>query len=182
EGTTDLAGGQLNAVQAAAGDPAALESLYQSAHATGGASGFVAAIESAYAETPENLLYGAWHYRLLSAPAAAMRAPSAGAMYRETGERAGWQWRVAIPLSILLGFLFWILSSPGFTLKDGQIPAFVLLAPPLAAAFLIGFLAFGERTPIVRAAVFIALLIALTVYANVISPLNGAGYEDAALN
>jgi hypothetical protein len=178
EGMTNLDGGQLGAVQAAASDPARLETLYQNAHASGAAQGFAAAIESAYAEEPENMLYGAWHFRLLSAPAAEL--PAAPPFDGQASERTLRQWQVAIPLSILLGFLFWILSSPGFMLSDGSIPAFVILAPPLAAAFLIGFLAFGDRTRVVRAAVFIVVLIALTVYANVISPLNGAGYADAA--
>ena len=74
-GAPNLTGGQLSAVQAAAGDPARLETLYQSARASGAAQGFAAAIESAYAEEPANALYGAWHYRLLSAPAA--EAPAA---------------------------------------------------------------------------------------------------------
>jgi hypothetical protein len=178
EGATNLTGGQLIAVQAAASDPARLETLYQSARASGAAQGFAAAIESAYAEEPANLLYSAWHYRLLSAPAA--EAPATSPSDGQASDRALRQWQVAIPLSILLGFLFWILSAPGLTLSVGNTPAFVLIAPPLAAAFLIGFLAFGERTRLVRAAIFIALLIALTVYANVISPLNGAGYADAA--
>jgi hypothetical protein len=180
EGATDSAGGELSAVQAAAGDPAALESLYQRARATGAARPFVAAIETAYAAAPENVLFGAWHYRMLEA--STTETPATATPDGQTSERAGRQWRVAIPLSILLGFLFWILSTPGFTLGTGNISAFVLLAPPLAAAFLIGFLAFGAPEHAVRAAIFIALLVALTVYANVISPLNGAGYADAALN
>jgi hypothetical protein len=176
ESVTNLNGGQRGAVQAAASDPARLETLYQSARASGATQGFAAAIESAYAEEPANVLYGAWHYRLLSTAAAPAAPPADG----QASDRAPRQWQVAIPLSILLGFLFWFLSSPGFTLRDGSIPAFVILAPPLAAAFLIGFLAFGERTRVVRSVIFIALLIALTVYATVISPLNGVAYANAA--
>src|SRR5262245_14850264 len=128
EGMTNLDGGQLGAVQAAASDPARLETLYQNANTSGAAQGFAAAIESAYAEKPENVLYGAWHFRLLSAPTA--EAPAAAPSDSQAGDRALRQWQVAIPLSILLGFLFWILSSPGFALRDGDIPAFVILAPP----------------------------------------------------
>ena len=181
EGVTNLAGGQLSAVQAAAGDPAGLETLYQSALATGVAPGFSAAIESAYAVEPGNLLYGAWHYRLLRAPIAEGPA-TAAAPDGQASERTVWQWRVAIPSSILLGFIFWLLSAPDLTLGAGNIPAFILIAPPLAAAFLIGFLAVGARAHYVRAAVLIAVLVAVTVYANVISPLNGVGYTNAALN
>src|SRR5215813_4515673 len=85
EGVTNLDGGQLGAVQAAATDPARLETLYQSARASGAAQGFVAAIESAYAGEPANLLYGAWHFRLLSAPAA--EAPAAPASDEQASDR-----------------------------------------------------------------------------------------------
>jgi hypothetical protein len=178
EGVTNLDGDQLDAVQAAAGDPARLETLYQSARATGAAQGFAAAIESAYAEEPANMLYSAWHYRLLSAPAA--ETPAAATSDGPASERAVWQWRVAIPMSILLGFIFWILSAPGLTLTGGEIPAFVLIAPPLAAAFLIGFLAVGARAHYVRAALLIAALVALTVYVEIIGSLNIAGSADLA--
>jgi hypothetical protein len=178
EGATNLAGGQLSAVQAAAGDPARLETLYQSACASGAAQGFAAAIESAWAEEPANLLYGAWHYRLLSAPVA--ETPAAATSDGQASERTVWQWRVAIPLSILLGFIFWILSAPGLTLSVEQTPAFVLIAPPLAAAFLIGFLAVGARAHYMRAALLIAALVALTVYVEVVGSLNIAGSADLA--
>ncbi|HEY7021901.1 MAG TPA: hypothetical protein VH349_12355 [Ktedonobacterales bacterium] len=177
EGATNLTGGQLSAVQAAAGDPARLETLYQSARASGAAQGFAAAIESARAEEPANLLYGAWHYRLLSAPVAETPAATSDG---QVSERTVWQWRVAIPLSILLGFIFWILSAPGLTLSVEQTPAFVLIAPPLAAAFLIGFLAVGARAHYMRAALLIAALVALTVYVEVVGSLNIAGSADLA--
>jgi hypothetical protein len=178
EGATNLTGGQLSAIQAAASDPARLETLYRSAHATGAAQGFAAAIESAWAEEPANLLYGAWHYRLLSAPVA--ETPTAATPDGQASERTVWQWRVAIPLSILLGFIFWILSAPGLTLSVEQTPAFVLIAPPLAAAFLIGFLAVGARAHYVRAALLIAALVALTAYVEVVGSLKIAGSADLA--
>ena len=178
EGATNLTGGQLSAVEAAAGDPARLETLYQSARASGAAQGFAAAIESAYAEEPANVLYGAWHYRLLGALAA--ETPAAATSDGQTSERTVWQWRVAIPLSILLGFVFWVLSAPGLTLSVEQTPAFVLIAPPLAAAFLIGFLAVGARAHYVRAGLLIVALVALTVYVEVVGSLNIAGSADLA--
>src|SRR5512146_22523 len=114
-GAKDLAGGQVSAVRAAAGDPAGLETLYQRARATEAADGFAAAIESVYAETPGNLLFGAWHYRLLQpATSAAQSATSDGHAHG----RAVRQWRVAIPMSVLLGLAFWILSAPDFTLPN----------------------------------------------------------------
>jgi hypothetical protein len=177
-GATQLEGGQLGAIRAAAGDPAALESQYQRARAAGSASGFAAAMAAAYAEAPENLLFGAWHYRLLQPPPAT-EAPPAAPADGQASERSARQWRLVIPLSVLLGLAFWILSAPGLALGDGRVPAFLLLAPPLAAAFLIGFLAFGARAHYVRAAILIALLVALAMYATLVTPLHG-GYADAA--
>jgi hypothetical protein len=175
EGATDLAGGQVSAVRAAAGDPAGLETLYQRARATGAAAGFAAAIESVYAETPGNLLFGAWHYRLLqSATSAAQPATSDGHVH----ERAVWQWRVAIPMSVLLGLAFWILSASDFTLPNGDTPLFVLLAPSVTAALLIAFLAVGARAHYVRAGVFIALLGGLTAYVYFIRPLSDTAGGD----
>jgi hypothetical protein len=177
EGVTNLAGGDLSAVQAASGDPARLETLYQNALASGAAQGFAAAIESAYSEEPGNVLYGAWHYRFVSAPAIVTPAP-ARAWDRKASERAVWQWRLAIPLSVLLAVLFWISAAPGLTLGVENAPVFILIAPPLAASILIAFLALGAREHYVRAAVFIAVLIALTVYTVLISPLHSAGNAE----
>jgi hypothetical protein len=179
EGMTNLPGGQLSAVQAAAADPARLETLYQSALATGAARGFSAAIESAYAEEPRNLLYGAWHYRLLRAPTAVAPA-TAAAPDAQSSERAVWQWRVAIPMSILLGLTFWFLTTPGLTLPVGDAPLFALLAPPLTAALLIVFLAVGARAHYIRAGIIIALLGALTAYAYFIRPLSDTSNMNLA--
>src|SRR5690349_4631578 len=161
EGATNLTDGQISAVRAASGDPAGLETLYQRAHATGASAGFAAAIESVYAETPENLLFGAWHYRL-SQPLTeeAKSTPSDGRAY----ERAAWQWRVAIFMSVLLGLAFWILTAPDLTIPPGNTPLFVLLAAPLTAALLIAFVAVGARAHYLRAGICIALIGALTAY------------------
>jgi hypothetical protein len=177
EGATNLAGGQLGAVRAAAGDPAGLETLYQRARTTGAADGFAAAIESVYAETPENLLFGAWHYRLLQPATSATQPATADG---PAHERAVWQWRVAILMSILLGLVFWILSAPDLTLPDGNTPLFILLQPPLTAALVITFLAVGARAHYVRAGVFIALLGTLTAYAYFIQPLSDTAGTDLA--
>ena len=56
EGAPNLTGGQLSAVQAAAGDPARLETLYQSARTSGAAQGFAAAIEVGYGVVRDELL------------------------------------------------------------------------------------------------------------------------------
>jgi hypothetical protein len=184
EGATDLDGGLLSAVRAAANDPERLEALYQRERATGTADGFAAAIESARAESPDNLLYGAWHYRLLQTPVGETRPATSAETRDEATERSAWQWQVAIPLSIVLGLAFWLLSAPGLTLNDGNIPLFILLAPPLTAAFLIGFLAVGARAHYARAAIFILLLVALTAYVYIIRPQHGAdalGYLGLAL-
>ena len=52
------------AIDRAATDAAELESLYQHARKLHEDSEFGVAIQSRYAEEPENLLFAAWHYRL----------------------------------------------------------------------------------------------------------------------
>jgi len=173
EGMTNLDGSALEAIRAAAGDPARLESLYQRAGATGTAGSFATALQTAYTAAPENLLYGAWHYRLLQAPATAAHPASAATADTSDIERTARQWRVAIALSIVLGFAFWLLSAPDLRLDLGNTPLFLLLMPPLAAAFLIGFLALGARAHYLRAAIFIALLVALTAYVYFVRPTRG---------
>ncbi|MCB0048146.1 MAG: hypothetical protein KDE24_01180, partial [Caldilinea sp.] len=45
-------------------DPETLEQAYRNAVKSGEDAAFTGAVESAYAETPDNVLLGAWHYRL----------------------------------------------------------------------------------------------------------------------
>jgi hypothetical protein len=145
----------LPAIRAAASDPKALEDLYTAARRAHAADRFAADLQTAYHAQPENLLYAAWYYRLQGA------APARQLAY----------WQQAIPLSLLLGLVLWLLSAPGLTfeLRNGPggvryYPDLALLWAPVTAAFIIGFLAFAVRRHATRAALVIAGLAALTAY------------------
>jgi hypothetical protein len=128
----DTSGDYLAAVRILAGDPEQLEQLYQSVRTAGDTRVFAAAIATLRQEAPDNLLYGAWYYRL--------RQPAADV---PPGRLAGaWMW--VVPLSILLALAFWVLSDPSLTLA-GSVPLLALLAAPLTALALVLFLAGAGR-------------------------------------
>ena len=89
----------LAAIRSAANAAARLEQLYQTARRSRETRLFAEALEDAYAASPDNLLYAAWHYRLEQA-----------AQSRAQGLFGG-RWRWAIPLGVLLGLALWLLSE-----------------------------------------------------------------------
>jgi len=149
------------AIRANARDPRGLEDLYQSARAASGADAFARALEDSYAATPENLLYAAWHERLLRA------APEEHAAARHPAD-----WRLAVALSAGLGLALWLLSDPSWTIADtgrnggglGGVPWLAVLWAPIIALFLIAFLALATRAHYVRSALIGAGLVAVTAY------------------
>jgi len=98
-----------------------VELAYQQAVKAGHGDEFAAAIESRYADDTGNLLYAAWHYRLIHAAATVKRRAIA------------WGW--ALPLAVLNGLILWLLSDDQrFTLKltnpfTGVTTKFVSLVP-----------------------------------------------------
>lgn len=122
-------------IESLAENPEQLEHLYQEALKAGEADAFRQAIEAHYQARPDNLLYAAWFHRLCRQPAQPQRPAVA------------WPW--VIPLSLCNGLLFWALSADRFTLKVthvqhgeyGFMPALVLWATPLAAIFVLIYLA-----------------------------------------
>lgn len=120
---TDLA-----TIRALGNDPVGLETLYQEARRTGRVRAFQEAIEACYAAAPDNLLYAAWHVRLAREQGRAQIIPTA------------WGW--AIPLALLNGLLFWLLSDekrfmlrlthPFTGMQEDFLPLLFLVAAPLA--------------------------------------------------
>lgn len=138
------------ALREAASDPERVERLYQQARARGDAERFQHAVATTYQEAPDNLLYGAWFYRLA--------APS-----EESAPRHGANWRVAVPLSIGLALIVWLLSSPGLTLTRGT-PLLLVLWSPLVAAGIVAYLVLTSRAHVMRAVVALVALAGITVY------------------
>lgn len=119
-----------------AGEPEKLELVYQAALVAGENLAFQQAINASHVAAPDNLLYAAWFHRLQYAAAQTTRFVVA------------WAW--VIPLALVNGLLFWLLSDeqrfvtqiagvrPGAS--TDFVPALLLLAAPISAAFVLLYL------------------------------------------
>lgn len=138
----------LPALRAAHRDPEQIEQLYRQARQSHQQAQFAAAVVTCYEESPDNLLYAAWYYRVHGSA---------------QHERRPTFWWLAVPLSLLTGLLFWMLSAPQLTLRN-DVPALVLLWSPVAAVLVIGFLTYVTRQHVRRAAVLAGLIAAVSAY------------------
>jgi hypothetical protein len=140
----------LPAIRDASGDPQRLEALYQRARTSGTAVRFRAAMEASYDAAPDNVLLGAWHYRLDSAV--------------HDARLRGVEWRLAVPISILLGLAYWAISDPRWYVTSAAIPLVLLLWAPLAAVAILWYLTLATRGHYLRAALLTVGLAAVTAY------------------
>jgi hypothetical protein len=152
------------AIYAAQGAPQQLEQLYHEARSANAVAAFAASIHRCHAEFPDNLLYAAWHYRLLHDGRAA-------------NERSRLSWRTALPLSLLASAaLFWLF---------GSFEALMVLFVPIAALWALGYLAFTGRVPARRAVVAGAVIAGLSIYVLLLAarlpPGDSRRYIDLAL-
>lgn len=156
-------------MQDASSDPARLEDAYQAALVDGGAGSFADAVHAAHAETPDNLLYAAWHYRLARAAEAvvARRVP----------------WLLALGLAAVNGLLLWLLSDDTqlmiYINGSKAMPYFALLWGPLAGIFVLAYLARGGalnwRTwGLLAGGLVVLALCGLSLY----SLVNGAAFQQ----
>lgn len=126
--------GYTELIRKSSSDPARLEEIYQEAVRTQTDGGFAEALQAAYTEAPENLLYAAWHYRLRSL-AAMVTAEAARHI----------PWLLAVLLAVANGVLLWLLSDTGrlkIRIESAmEIPYFLLAWGPLVAAFVLAYLA-----------------------------------------
>ncbi|HKB47207.1 MAG TPA: hypothetical protein VKC57_05885, partial [Ktedonobacterales bacterium] len=156
------------AIQAAARDPQRLEQLYADARRAKETDHFVAELEARYQQTPDNVLLAAWHYRLQEAT-------------RDESALRNANWKLAVPLSIGLGLVFWLLSDPSWMLAD-RAPVLALLWMPITALFLIWFLTLTARHGYVRALLLSAGVAAVTAYVLLVAPLRGNATERGYLD
>lgn len=119
-------------IRVARHDPQALENLYRRAQRQNEAEEFAADMLTCYQESPDNILYEAWYYRLQAEPLAMPRAEE------------GIHWKLAIPLSIAAGLLLWLLSDPRLVFPN-QIPFLAIAWAPVEACAVIVFLAMTGR-------------------------------------
>jgi hypothetical protein len=148
----------LLAIRAAQSDPQQLEQLFQSARRTRAVPQFRADLVASYQEAPANVLYGAWYYRLQHA-----------GTHAEQDSRRSVSWTLAVPLSVCVGLLFWLLSDPHLTVV-AQVPYLAVLWAPITALFIIAFLALAARRSYWRAGLVAVALVAATAYVLTVLP------------
>jgi hypothetical protein len=133
----------LQDLYAAHSAPQHLEQLYREARSANEVEVFAAGIRQCHDEFPDNLLYATWYYRLLhDGPV----APS---------ERPRLNWKLALPLSLLTGLIFWALSDH---------PEILIFWAPIAAVAVLSFLAFASRSQYKRSILIGVLLLGLGAY------------------
>jgi hypothetical protein len=145
-------------IRAAAADPGQLEALFHSAEQSGQSKAFHSAMLACYEERPDNLLFGAWHYRLQNLADASRKS------------RRPVNWAVAAGLSILTGLLFWVLSDVERLLVLDTIPQLLLWWSPIATMSALIFLALTAQRHYQRAAALGLGLLAAAAYAMLLAP------------
>ncbi len=159
---------QFNEVLAASTDAARLESLYQAAVQRGELTDFKAALLACFQETPDNLLFAAWYYRLQNMPAERRH---------QAASKAG-LWSLAIPLALLSGLIVGLLASANNQFLE-RIPYVALLWAPIAAAVAILFLALAARSYYRAAILAIGLLVIAVTYVLLIAPTQQIWHANA---
>lgn len=125
----------LQQIHSLQNDPKEIEFLYIAAKNKNEESVFQQAIEDCHQNEPENLLFAAWYHRLQSKKA------------REIKKESPINWTLAVSLSVVTGLVFWAISDFN-DLYLGHIPHLVVFWSPIAAVFIMAFLALsGKRKP-----------------------------------
>jgi len=156
----------LQDIRAARADPERLENLYRAALRENAGDEYKSDLLACHAESPDNILYAAWRYRLQAAET-------------EQPEGHGINWKLAIPLGLAAGLIFAVLSSSLFDLPR-HTPLLLFAWAPIGACFIVAFLTLqtASRQYPKRAWAVIGGLIALGVYVILIIALaNREQYE-----
>ena len=142
-------------IESATEDPERLEQLYKIAQKEGLTDQFQSVMYSYFEEQPENQLFAAWFYRLKQLP---------------TEKKTNINWKLAIPISILTGLVFWMLSDVGDMVYLDHLPYLFLWWSPVAAMGALLFLSLTAMKNQVRAILLGLGLFALTAYALLVAP------------
>jgi len=122
----------LDRIHSAYADPEQLEQTYRTALQNGERDAFTGAIEDAYAGAPDNVLLGAWHYRLAYELVRPLRRTV--------------PWLAAILLAALNGLIFWGLSADQFIIQvagRNHLPTLLIVWAPISAVFVLALLTVG---------------------------------------
>jgi hypothetical protein len=159
----------LTGIKSASNAPQALEELFQTAQSQKDTAEFRADLQACYEAAPENLLYAAWFYRL--------ERLSSGAQQRAIKNR---NWLLAVPLSVLTGLIFWLLSDPGLV-SASRVPYLFLFWAPIATLLALVFLAFTAKRGYKRFLLVGVGLVILSIYALLISLGQGIEIQQSFL-
>lgn len=144
----------LDQIRTAGSDPEALEQSYRHAVKNGAGAAFTSAVETAYVETPDNVLLGAWHFRL----AYDLIEPPRRAI----------PWLAAIVLAAANGLIFWWLSAEQYRMRveagTNYLPTLLILWAPISAIFVIALLLAAGAARRLLALLLGALVVALGAY------------------
>ncbi len=143
-------------IQGAKGDPERLEQLFQTAQIEGQTGLFRSALSVLYDEEPGNQLFAAWFFRLQQVV--------------RTQKQASINWKLAIPLSILTGLIFWLLSDIDNLVYLDHLPYLILWWSPIAAMSALIFLSFTAKNNQLQAVLLGLGLFAITGYAMLVAP------------
>ncbi|MEN8172495.1 MAG: hypothetical protein ABFS03_06395 [Chloroflexota bacterium] len=136
-------------INLASRDPEKMESLFKSIQDTDRVGTFQAALTVCYQQDPENLLLAAWYFRL--------KQPVADDF---DGSKAAVNWKLAVPISIVTGICFWLITDESGPLFLDYLPFLILLWAPIAAIFNLIFLA-GTSNKHYRRTSFVGLVLLL---------------------
>jgi hypothetical protein len=141
-------------------DPQQLEQLFQSARGSHQVAAFRTALVARYEAVPENVLLAAWYYRLQNL-AEDVRKPGRAI-----------NWLAAIPLSILTGLIFWVVSDQVLDLA----PQIALWWSPVAAISALIFMAITAKNGYGIAAALGLGLLATAAYTVLLTPTFHTGW------
>ena len=149
----------LQEIRNASDDPKQMESLFQEVSERGKTTVFQSDLTALYEEMPENILLAAWYFRLQQMTTS-----------DESIKKDGVNWRLAIPLSIITGLIFWLITDTDGPLFLDHLAYLFIFWSPIATILCVAFLA-GTARKYFRRAVFIAsVLILVGLYVYLISP------------
>jgi len=148
----------ITEIQGASSNPQKLEQLYQQAQRDEHLEDFQAALLACYEESPDNLLYTAWFYRIQQ-----LEQPN-----KKT--RRAINWALAVPLSVLTGLIFWVLSDFENLIYLDHLPHLALWWSPIATMSALVFLTVTAKNNLVRGIALGLGMLASAAYAMLLAP------------
>ena len=154
-------------IAAALHDPRLLEDMYRKAKAAGHSAAWAAEIARLHEQAPDNLLLAAWHYRL------------------QTGEEAARPWRIhwqlALPLGLLLGLVYWVLTRSDMMVTSAR-PYLFFVWAPLAAVAIVTLVGWPAAAATRRRAVAVVVAeLVLTAYCLWLMTMARTDYQDIVM-